>query len=78
MSYREFLNNGYESFRKWFNANFKLDINGHFCGLQRLIDLNLLHQFIRKLERYFNRRQPSDVVIKLNFRNAYRVKVYMF
>lgn len=57
MTYNEYLQNGFESYRKWFNKFFKLSFKGKFCGLLRLG--SLLPTFINRLGRMLHRSRVA-------------------
>lgn len=54
----------YEDFRKWFNQNFKLSLDGKFKGLGRVLELMTAYQFegfISRLARAF--QKGTDVFV---------------
>ena len=76
MTYKDFLKQGFDAFRKWFNKNFSLSYCGKFCGLRRLGDkLNL---FVHKLEKVLSRSKcqaPLGDVISMSI-NGCKIKLY--
>lgn len=57
------LLNDFIAFRKWFNRQFSLSLNGKFCGLGRLKNWQLFaYRLYKELTGRF-RRPVSDVIV---------------